>query len=181
MKKVQLLVLVFFLSLAFISCKKTSVNEETTATVSEKNIANLKSWYENQQNENLNAKSSLLQPSEGKINWDQTIIMNNNKGYLIPIAVKSKLNVNKFLQISNNNAINDGEYVYIIDNDISTKTLKDYKTQSELLFKNEKINNFNGVIIRFDFKNRLQSSLYFENGVISLSKNKIITFIGIGV
>jgi hypothetical protein len=178
MKKIQLLVLVFLLGIAFVSCKKTSVNEETNEAISEKNIANLKTWYENQVTENLNAKSSLLQPSQGKINWDEVIIMNNNKGYLIPITVKSKLSVTKFLQISTDNAKgnSDGEYVYIIDNDISTKTSKDYKAQSELLDRNEKPDNFNGAIIRYSIKNELQSSLYFENGSASSSKNKIIAF-----
>jgi hypothetical protein len=178
MKKIQLVVLVFFLSLAFISCQKTSVNEQTNEVISEKNIANLKTWYENKVTENLNAKSNLRQPSQGKINWDEAIIMNNNKGYLIPITVKSKLSITKFLQISTDNAKgnSDGEYVYIIDNDILTKTSKDYKAQSELLDRNEKPDNFNGAIIRYSIKNELQSSLYFENGSASSSKNKIIAF-----
>ncbi len=178
MKKVQLSVLVFFLSLAFFSCKKTSVNEEENAALSEQTISNLKSWYESQLNDNLNAKSILPNLNQGKINWDEVIIMNNNKGYLIPIEVKSKLKINKFLQISTNNTngVNDGEYVYIIDDCISDKTFKNHKTQSELLYNNKMPDNLTGAIIRYNIKNELQSCQYFEKGILSSSKNKAIVF-----
>jgi hypothetical protein len=133
MKKIQLMVLVFFLSLAFISCKKTSVNEETNSISQEQ--ASIQLWLTSQKVNNTTARVKLLDALGKNLLFDRLWVEKNNELQFIIVPV------NETYKFSNNKGNKVSSYFVSV-------MRADSKILYSVIIQNRPTNEQNGTAIK---------------------------------
>jgi hypothetical protein len=179
MKKIQLVVLVFFLSLAFISCKKTSVNEQDNSLISEQTISNLKNWYESQLKQTTNSLIGSKKTLKAQPNWQETKFYTTEETFLTPLDINNSSNTHIFLEtkMNSNGQVISGKYIYIF----SSLNSKYIITKNTLTLDFLKLKflpqNFIGSVVEADLQDNLIVSKNIENGIVVNSNKSSIKFI----
>jgi hypothetical protein len=133
MKKIQLMVLAFFLSLAFISCKKTSVNEETNSISQEQTSIQL--WLTSQKVNNTTARVKLIDALGKNLLFDRLWVEKNNELQFIIVPV------NETYKFSNNKGNKVSSYFVSV-------MRADSKILYSVIIQNRPINEQNGTAIK---------------------------------
>lgn len=172
----QLILLVLIGMLA--GCKKDSIaaNEETL--VSEKGIANLKSWYNGKGNVDAMVTANQNTPNIGTLDWDATIYNRSSNAYITPIINLAQKKGFTYLvaYADNNGSIQSGKYVFIFVNSAETKLLLSSKINAGFIEGSLVPNDFSGVIIDQDLQNKYISSKHFENGKVNATKKDDVVY-----
>jgi hypothetical protein len=123
MKKIQSLVLVFFLSLAFISCKKTSVNEEVQLGISNKSSvnvlgSNIKSvdvvnWLEQNKNVLTPLKNSTIEKLQQNLEFDKMYAEKFHGAEKLIIIPLKKVYFSQHINLANATPL---QYLILVEN-----------------------------------------------------------------
>lgn len=172
----QLVLLVLIGMLA--GCKKDSIaaNEETL--VSEKGIANLKSWYNGKGNVDAMVTANQNTPNIGTLDWDATIYNRSSNAYITPIINLAQKKGFTYLvaYADNDGSIQSGKHVFIFVNSAETKLLLSSKINAGFIEGSLVPNDFSGVIIDQDLQNKYISSKHFENGKVNATKKDDVVY-----
>ncbi len=166
----QLVLLVLIGMLA--GCKKDSISVNEETFVSEKGIANLKSWYNGRGTADAMVTANQNVPNLGTLDWSATMYNSLSKSYITPIINSVQKTSFSYLVANTDSegSILSGKYVFIFVNSVETKLLLSPKINAAFVEGSLVPNNFNGAIIEQDLQNKYIASKHYENGKINSAK-----------
>lgn len=169
MKKINYYLLITFIAVAFVSCKKDiHFTKEVFITPTTKNIEDLKSWNNLKiQGRDQNSNAAILAIASDP-DWERTMAFENGNSFITPLRNKNLEHSFSFLESKMNTSgkIFSGKLYVVITPESKTFTNLDRSEMLDIISYKKIPDTVSGILVVYDMENKDFVLRKIVNGII---------------